>query len=133
MAAIQMPEDLNACTPGKLVDKLYALRSRRRVVQQSIDDLKEKENLIIDHLLNRLPKMDLDGCAGKLAKVSITKTMVPHVKDWDALNEYITEHDAWDLRNKAANAKAFRDRWEDGEVIPGVVPFTRVSLSLTQR
>lgn len=126
----KIPQDLSKSTPGKLVDLVWTLREQRKLVEARAELIKEDEDRIKDYLLNTMNKDELGKLAGKLAQCSVSKSLKPRVTDWDALNKYILEHDAWDLRNKAANAAAFKARWEAGEDIPGTEKFFDVSLNV---
>lgn len=122
--------NLNTMKPGVLIDQLYTLREKRKVIEAKAAQVKVLEDEIKTHLINRLTKDELSKLAGKLASCSVTRTVKPHVTDWTLLDPWIVANDAWDLRNKAANAAAFRARWDAGEDIPGVEKFTDVSLNV---
>ena len=128
--AIKVPEVLDNKTPGSLIDMVFALREERKLWETKAELIKEQEDRIKEHLIQRMTKEELKALSGRVAKCSLTETIKPNVKDWDVLNEYITSHDAWDLRNKAANAAAFRARWEAGEEIPGVEKFKDISINV---
>jgi len=125
-----LPPDLSLRTPGSLVDLAFTLREQRKLIEARAELIKADEQKIIEHLIERCTKTELTKLAGKLAQASLSKTLMPTVTDWDKLNEYITEHDAWQLRNKAANAAAFRELWEAGIEVPGVDKFTQVKLNV---
>lgn len=126
----KVPEVLDNKTPGSLIDLIYTLREQRKLVEARAELIKADEKRIEDHLIQRMTKNELNALSGKLAKASLSETIVPQVEDWDALREYIKKRKAEDLRTKALNAAAFRARWEAGEVIPGVQKFKRINLSV---
>lgn len=130
MASPKVPEDLTPFSPGKLVDLVWTLREQRKLIEARADLIKADEDRIKDHLIRTLTKQELTKLSGKFASCSLTETVKPSVLDWDVLNDYILKHDAWDLRNKAANAAAFRARWEAGETIPGVEKFRDINLNV---
>jgi hypothetical protein len=130
MTSPKVPEVLDNKTPGFLVDMIFSLREQRKLIEARVDLIKADEKRVEDHLLERMTKHELNALSGKLAKCSVTKQLVPQVEDWDKLRAWIDERDAEDLRTKALNASAFRARWEAGEVIPGVVKFNRINLSV---
>ena len=122
--------ELDTMPPGKIVDELYKLREKRKTIEAKADLVKTHETVLVNHLINSLTKDELSKLAGKIASCSITRTVKPNVTDWKLLDAYIVKNKAWDLRNKAANAAAFRARWEDGEDIPGAEQFVDIRLNV---
>lgn len=120
-------------TPGACVDKLYALERKRAEAQHKVDEIKKEYRVLEDHLLNTLPKDQLDGAIGRTATAKIQYSNVPTVEDWDKVHAYIIRHKAWDLMQKRLSTEACRLRWEDKKAIPGVGVFRKISLSLTKR
>ncbi len=122
-----LPKTLGACA-----DKLYRLREQRQDAQKVVDKLKSQETELKVHLINTLPKSDLQGAIGKKARVKITTKDVGNIKDWDKFCKYMSKNKAWDLVQRRVSAKALKDRWDEGKKIPGVEPFRVVDVSLTK-
>ena len=114
---MKIPKTLGAC-----IDLMYKLKQERAAIEKTAEAVKEQENSLEKHLLETFAKTDLEGARGKLA-----------VKDWDKLYAYILKNKAWDLLQKRASATAFRERWDDKVVVPGVEAFTVIKLSLKKR
>lgn len=127
---MSVPENLDVKTPGWIVDQIFVLREKRKLAEAKAALIKEDEDKLKEHLIQRCTKDELNKLAGKLASASLVRSLKPTVTDWDLVNKYIETHDAWDLRNKAANAAAFRARWEAGEEIPGVEKFVDISINV---
>lgn len=125
---MKIPKTLGAC-----IDLMYKLKQERAVIEKSSETIKAQENEIEVHLLDSFGKSDLEGARGKLAVAGVNISTVPTVKDWDKLYAYILKNKAWDLLQKRASATAFRERWDDEVVIPGVEAFTVIKLSLKKR
>ena len=126
----KVPEVLDNKTPGSLIDLVFGLHEQRKLWETRVDMIKEQENSIKEHLIQRMTKNELRALSGQLAKCSLTETELASAKDWDKLNEYIENNDAWDLRNKALNQAAMRARREAGEEVPGVEWFKRINISV---
>jgi hypothetical protein len=126
----KVPADLATSSPGSLVDLTFALREHRKTIEAQAELVAVEEKRIIDHLIETCSKEELTKLAGKVAQASLVRTLMPSITDWDKVNEYITTHDAWQLRNKAANAAAFRELWEAGIEVPGVEKFVQLKLNV---
>lgn len=119
-------------TIGATIDLLFTLREQRRELEAKIKTIKEQEDAVDAHLMNNFEKAGLDGARGKLAQVSIKRSTVADVQDWDKLYAYISRNKAWDLLQKRASITALRARWDDKKVVPGVEPKEITALSLTK-
>jgi hypothetical protein len=121
------PKTLGAC-----VDALYKMREKRLLAQRKVDASKEEETALRDHVLQAFGKDDVEGAKGSLAMCSITRNTVADVNDWDALYEYIYKEKAFDMIQRRVNDSSYRDRLEQGVVVPGVQPFVVIGLSITK-
>lgn len=123
-------------TLGECIDLAYNLRAIRLELQKQYDEEiqkhKAREEEIEQHILMSFDKSDIEGAKGSLATASVSRMTVPAVKDWPAVFAWVSKQKAWDLLEKRMARVAYRDRLEAGEVIPGVEPFVKVSLSLTR-
>jgi hypothetical protein len=130
-AKMKFPKTLGAC-----VDLALTLRDDRlafqREIEEKLEALKAKESEIEEHILASFDKSDIEGAKGSIASASVSRLVVPAVKDWPKAFAYIAKHKAWDLMEKRMARVAFRDRTEAGEVIPGVESFTKVGLNLSR-
>jgi hypothetical protein len=127
MTKFKFPKTLGACA-----DRVYELRQRRLDAQKVVDTLQEEETALREHIINTLPKSEATGAAGKVARVTVVTKQIPQVKDWQALYTYVKKHNAWDLMQRRLAANAVTERWEAGKVVPGVEPFTAVTLSINK-
>lgn len=118
---------------GGCVDRLQELSVRLDDLEATRKAIQREYDALETHLIETLPKSELDGAVGKTAVVRITRTVVPNAADWDAIYSHIKRNGAWELLQKRLSVTACRERWEAGKVIPGVEQFTRVALKLTSR
>jgi hypothetical protein len=117
---------------GSKVDALFALRESRRKLEAQAAKLKEKETVIEDYLIDHINKEDATGVVGKRAKAVVHTKTVATVEDWDALYKHILETKDFSFLNRAVGQAAVKERWESNKTVPGVVPFHKVSVSLTK-
>jgi len=64
---------------------------------------------------------------------SITKEIVPNVSDWIALERYIYENKALHLVQRRTTSPSFRELWNQGLEIEGVVPFEVTKFHFTNK
>jgi len=117
---------------GKCADMLYTLREKRLAGQKVVDAVEAEEKALKEHIINTLPKSEASGVLGKLAKVAVTKKMVPQVKDWTLFYAHVKKTNGFDLLNRALNKSAVEARYEAGKKVPGVEDFPTLSVSCTK-
>jgi hypothetical protein len=66
ITGFKIPTSLAQCA-----DLLYKLEKERYALQHQAEDLKKKETLLTEHLINNLPKSDATGVVGKVARAVI--------------------------------------------------------------
>ena len=122
-----IPKTLGACA-----DKLYQLKEARLKIQAQADKIEEQEKAIKEYVIQNLGKENAEGVAGHVAKVSITRSVVPTAKDWDKFYAHVLKTKDFSLMQKRLHEAACRERWDDGKEIPGVESFQVVKVSLTK-
>lgn len=121
--------------PKKLAeaaDAYFTARNERLALEKKVNELKEREVALKDHLIDNLPKSQAGGIAGKLARVEITKRNVPRIDDAKKFWQYAHRKGNEDLFKESLVESAVKSRWEAGKTVPGVEPFTIVSLSVSK-
>ena len=118
----------------KIANTIVGLKeSLAKLSKESTELRKEKEELewqLIKMLEdNNVSKMEI----GK-HKILLSKSIVPTVKDWDKVYQYILDEDKLHLLTKSIKAAAFREEVElrEGKEIPGVEPFEKITLSVKE-
>lgn len=122
---------------GTCVDRLATLQAKMDELTEeyksAVKPLQEEYEALEAHLIDTIPKSNLDGALGKTAMVTIERATYPSVPDWPTFYAYIKKHDAWDLLQKRPAIVAFRDRWANKEVIPGTEMYVDLKLKLKPR
>ena len=126
-AAFTIPKTLGACA-----DAIYTLRQERLARQREVDVLEKNEALLREHIIKTLPKSEAGGVAGKVGRVTIVKKEVPQVNDWEAFYAFLFKTKDPSLLQKRVAEAAIRERWEARKTVPGVVPFTVITLGVTK-
>lgn len=117
-----IPENLATC-----VDKYYQVREYRLAQQKLVDEIEEYEKALRENLIENIPKSDMTGVAGKLARATIDIKEIPRVENWDDLYKHISRTKSWELLGRKVGEAAVKERWASGKTVPGVRKFkTRV-------
>ena len=115
---------------GECIDRLFEIRNAKGELNRAKRALDDEKDEIEAHLLGKMKELGVESTKSKIASATISKSIVPHVDDWDAFYEYIVYTNSPFLLERRPSVTAYRDLLQAGEVIPGVSPFTEVSISL---
>ena len=110
------------------IDNLYKQQQKIDEVTKEINKLEDKKSKLKGKykemetaLLADMNKNEgLTAAAGKLAKVSITRQIVPKVDDWNKFYNYIARNRAFDLLQRRVSITAFKERLEANKKVAGV-------------
>lgn len=119
-------------TMGACIDQAYQLRTERLTLQRAVDAIGDQETLMREYIINTFRKADLNGAKGKLAACGVVPKRVPSVKDWDKFYAYIHKNKAYEMLQRRVHERAWRERLDDGQTVPGVEIFDVITLSLTK-
>lgn len=117
-------------TTGGMIDQLWAAREEKRKLEEHIKEVEVSIKDIEAKVMERLDAEGMDKATGKKASVSITKSVVADVQDWDALYPYIAKNKFWHLLHKRVSDPGFRELWDAGKTVPGVTQFIKPKLNL---
>lgn len=122
---------------GTCVDRLATLQAQIDELTEeykgAAKPLQEEYAALEAHLIDTIPKANLDGALGKTAMATLERATYPTVKDWPTFYAYVKKHDAWELMQKRPAIVAFRERWANKEVVPGTEMFVELKLKLKPR
>ncbi len=131
-AAFKIPAKL-----ADVADLLHTTRNERLALDRASEELKKREGLLANELINKLPKSNATGIAGKLVRVAIVNKEVVTVADWDVLHDYIIKNakknpGVWALMNKAVGVAGVKEMWERGVAVPGVTKLAVPTVSVNK-
>jgi hypothetical protein len=121
------PASIGAC-----IDLLYENRAKRLEANKVVVAMKAEEAMLEDHILATFAKSELRGAKGDICTAAIKMDVTVNVTDWDKYLAYAVKDKAWDMLRKQPTVESVKARWADGKEVPGVEPFTKISLSLTK-
>lgn len=117
---------------GRLVNELHTRREKIREVETGLNTLKKEYSNLAEVAMDKMEALHLDQVRGSKATLSIKKTDVANVKDWDKVYNYIHRHKAYHLMFRRLSDAAFREELElrGKRGIPGTEIFTRRTAGL---
>ena len=118
---------------GVMIDRMYDLQAQIKKAEKGVSELKKDKALIESRLLKRFGTDDIDGCKGKRGVARISTTQHPSIKERKKFLKYVVRNEAFDLFQNRIASKAYFDRIDEGEEIPGVGVFEKVSVRVTKR
>ena len=127
-------------TLGEMADQYYEARAERLAAQKQVDELKAREAIAEQILLNTLKSQGLDGAKGHVATAAIKRTttvMVERDEDGNDVGKDIflrfmlDTQDPSLLQFRPALGRC-KELWEAGEEVPGVKAIEVESISLTK-
>lgn len=127
MTKDQYPKTIGAC-----IDMLYEQRAKRLDLQKVIDNAKKEEAKLEAHIIDTFGKSEIRGAKGDVATAAVKTDVVVELQDWDAFVRWVAATKSFDCLRKQPGATAIKERWDNGEQVPGVAPFQKISLSLTK-
>jgi len=122
---------------GTLVDKLKKLqlidndfKEQIKEIENKRSPIKEKMLEIEETLLSRFKDDKLTACSGKLATAKLDEKEYGSVINHAKFCEYVVKTESWDLIANSIPVKAFRERLDDKELVPGTKKFTKTTIKL---
>jgi bifunctional DNA-binding transcriptional regulator/antitoxin component of YhaV-PrlF toxin-antitoxin module len=118
---------------GALIDKLYGFDQKITAQEAVLKKLKTKRALKERKLLNIMQDNKLEKAAGKRGAASVSRRDIPTIKNPHKFQQYVRKRNAYDLYQNRISSKAYFARLEEGEAVPGVEIFKKVSVSIRKR
>ena len=117
---------------GRTVNELHTRREKIREIEATLNELKKGYSELAEEAMDEMEKLGLDQIRGTKATLSVRKTDVANVKDWDKVYNYIHRHKAYHLMFRRIADAAFREELElkGKRGIPGIEIFTRRTAGL---
>jgi hypothetical protein len=117
---------------GDLIDSLYKQDKVIDSIEAKLREAKQKREEIQARLLKKFGVSKLNGARGKLGTAFVKQTPHASMENRPKLLKYIIRNKAWDLFTNHVASKAYFDRVDNGEQVPGVKVFTSTRVSVTK-
>lgn len=122
---VQQPQTL-----GAMIDRMHALRLRKREIGREEKEINEQLKALEDGIIAKLDSEDIGSSRGKNATATISEDIVPQIDDWDKVYAFIKENDAFYMLQRRMAVTVYREMIESGQELPGTTPLKKRSISL---
>lgn len=117
---------------SEIIARMVEITNRRRELsaEDSIlsDELEELESAV----KARMAEQGVNRIASKAGSVSLKEQIVPQIHDRDAFEAWVLETGNLHLLQNRIAIGAFKEMVESGQEVPGLTPFTKISVNLRQ-
>lgn len=115
---------------AELADKWFAKRAERLVADKVASALKAEESVFEADLIDQMLKSQISAVGGKDVVTYLPKpTLEPVKKDWAVFWQYVLKTGDSSLIEARIGRAAIKERWANGETIPGVESYPVYRLS----
>ena len=94
---------------GIRVNELQARREKIREMEGKLNELKKGYTSLSDEIMDAMEENGLDQIRGTKATLSLKKTDVANVLDWEKVYNYVHRHKAYHLMFRRIADAAFRE------------------------
>lgn len=115
---------------GTLIDDIWALRESKRNLETQVKDIEASIAESEAALMERLDAEGVDKSTGKKASVSISKSVVATIVDWDTFTAYVAKKKYFHLLQRRVSDTAARELFEQQGQVPGLEPFTKRKVNI---
>ena len=118
----------------EIADELFRVKKDITDLNNQSRELGKYRDELEQALIQHLDDDGYDQIRTELATFSRKEEVVPVAKDWDSIHGWILENQATHLLQRRLSAGAYRDLIEEEyDGIPGIEPFTKVTISTRKR
>ena len=114
------------------LERIFDIADEIAVVEASLSALEEKKRKAQEVLSALMKKDGLESIRVQRGSTALVRSTVAKIGDWTALTAYIAKHKAFDLFQRRLTSKAYFDRVEAGEAIPGVTTEQVIHMKLNR-
>lgn len=116
---------------GTMIDNLDKIREKKRALDEQVKVLESDYRQLTEQILERMASENMPKASGRRATVSRSESLVGQLEDWEALTKYISRTKNFQLFERRISAAAFRELFEKKGDVPGIKPFTKITLKHT--
>lgn len=119
---------------GDILATLREARERKQKAAAKLKTIDDEVSALETELMITMEKQGLKQSSGSGLTVSISRSKVPKLTDWDAFWRYARRNDASHLFERRVHSKAWREECDArrDHTVPGVEEYERVSLHVTK-
>ena len=130
LANLLAADTLSAQELGMLADEFWETKNNRLEADKITKALKTAESSIEAKLIEQMLRQEISAAGGRTIILTMpAPTQEPVVQDWQAFWQFIKSQDDMSLFERRPGRAAIKERWANGEAIPGVGKFPVYKLS----
>lgn len=126
----QIAPDGKILSLGSAIDKMLEIRDKRTELSKQDKELKEEFDNLEAIVLQQLREQDTVQGRSKRATATVSEQLIATIEDWESFETYVKENDAFYLLAKRPANAAYKELLQQGVDVPGLKPFTKLSISL---
>jgi hypothetical protein len=119
-------------TLGAKIARLKYLKARKKILDNEIDEVVDHIEKIEADIIHMMSEQKVDVASHDGLTVRPKDHTYAHVEDWNKLYEFIEKEHYLHLLEKRVSVTGYRELLELGRQVPGVVPFVKTKLSISQ-
>lgn len=128
-----MDRKKNRTSLGQQIDAIYLQDKEIAKANAVVSELKRERSRMEARLLKSFDKEDIDGSKGGRAVAYVKSGRHPKIKDYRKFMKYVLKKRALDLLQNRVSSRAYFDRLDEGEEVPGVEIYTSIGISVRKR
>ena len=118
-------------TLGKMIDKLFTMRSARNALQHKVDDITSQLELQKDEIIKMMKDQNLDKASGKMASAFLEVAIRPSVDNKDLFLKWVFKNKKFEFIASKVNTAAVKEMLDQkNKVPPGVTVFSQEMINL---
>lgn len=118
---------------GQQIDRLLAFDTAIKEAEEETKELRRRRTKLESRVFKDFKKVDIKGTTTTRAIAEIKSRKHPSIKDRAKFQRYVKRNQAFDLYQNRLNSKAYFDRLEEGEQVPGISIFESFKIHVKAR
>ena len=114
------------------VDAFKHFQTKRLALKHEYDDVYAEELLLRGELIKMLQQSGVKSLGGAVATATLKDKQIVIVTDWEDLYAHIKKTGSFELLQRRVGEGAVKERWDNGEAVPGVIEDIIPDISITK-
>ena len=115
-------------TLSNVLESFANLQARKKELELDLKTIDTEIETLTKDIMHAMDDDGVTETGNGHVKVAIKEAQYPQVEDWDAFYAFIKRNDYLHLLQRRPAVEAYRELLTAGQVVPGVVPFTKRTL-----
>jgi hypothetical protein len=116
-----------------LINNFVEVKALKESLNEQIKECNEKLAAIEADIMEQMGNAGISQAASEKASCTMRQVTHPAITDWDAFYKHVADTGEFELLHKRLSSAAFKERWAEGEAIPGTSSSTGWELSVRRK